>query len=256
MSGQITRRLKPEEEELLHKHEELIAIRATLAERELDLIELRRELAMFEGRYLRRVGVLYAELDEWNARIAELHARANPSAATNATADKAREQARQTYHDAHGAASQVKDLAPSPDLKRLFREAVKCIHPDLARDLEDLERRTRFMADANHAYEALDKEALERILHEYQGSADTVEGEGVGAELVRIIRQIRQAKDRLLAIEKDLTALRVSEIGSLFVEAEALRELDRDLLDELSTSVQEKLQIVKEDYEAILKRAN
>ena len=40
MSGQITRRLKPEEEEILRKREELAAIRATLAERELELVDL------------------------------------------------------------------------------------------------------------------------------------------------------------------------------------------------------------------------
>ena len=75
MSGQIIRRLKPEEEEILRKREELTAIRATLAERELELVDLRSQLAAFEGRYLRQVGTLYAELDEWKARISELHAR-------------------------------------------------------------------------------------------------------------------------------------------------------------------------------------
>jgi hypothetical protein len=54
MSGQITRRLKPEEEELLRKREELAAIRATLAERELELIDFRSQLGGFEGRYLRQ----------------------------------------------------------------------------------------------------------------------------------------------------------------------------------------------------------
>ncbi len=95
MSGQITRRLKPEEEEILRKREELAAIRATLAERELELVDLRSQLAAFEGRYLRQVGTLYAELDEWKARISELGARLDPSAAASARAHEAREQARQ-----------------------------------------------------------------------------------------------------------------------------------------------------------------
>jgi len=76
--------MKPEEEELLHKREELAALRATLAERELELVDLRSELAAFEGRYLRQVGTLYAELDEWKARISELEARLHPSAAATA----------------------------------------------------------------------------------------------------------------------------------------------------------------------------
>ena len=59
MPGHIVRHLKPEEEELLRKREELAAVRATLAERELELVDLRRQLAAFEGRYLRQVGTLY-----------------------------------------------------------------------------------------------------------------------------------------------------------------------------------------------------
>ena len=79
MPAQIIRRLKPEEEEILRKREELGTIRATLAEREVELVDLRSQLAAFEGRYLRQVGTLYAELDEWKARISELHARLAPS---------------------------------------------------------------------------------------------------------------------------------------------------------------------------------
>ena len=54
MSIQIVRRQKPEEEEILRKREELPAIRATLAGRELELVDLRRELAAFEGRIYAR----------------------------------------------------------------------------------------------------------------------------------------------------------------------------------------------------------
>jgi hypothetical protein len=60
ISAQITRQLKPEEKEILRKREELAAIRAALAERELELVDLRGQLAAFEGRYLRQVGSLYA----------------------------------------------------------------------------------------------------------------------------------------------------------------------------------------------------
>src|SRR6516225_9198364 len=100
--SRLIRQLKPEEEELLRKREELAAIRAILAERELELVDFRRKLAAFEGRYLREVGTLYAELDEWKARIAELRARPHPSDTSHKEAEDARQQARQTYEEAHG----------------------------------------------------------------------------------------------------------------------------------------------------------
>jgi chromosome segregation ATPase len=242
MSGPITRRLKPEEEELLRKREELAAIRARLAECELELVDFRSQLAAFEGRYLRQVGTLYAELDEWKARISELQARLHPSGASHAQAEEAREQARQTYQDAHGKASETHDFPPSPELKSLFRDVARRVHPDLSKDADDLERRTRFMAEANRAYEAGDAEALRRILDEYQDGAGAVEGEGIGAELIRIIRQISLAKFRVSAIEQELAALRQSEIALLKKQAEDKQQEGGDLLAELATVVREQVE--------------
>jgi hypothetical protein len=254
MSRPIIRRLKPEEEEVLRKREELAAIRATLAERELELVDLRSQLASFEGRYLRQVGILYAELDEWKARISELEARLHPSAASTAQAEEAREHARQTYEEAHGQASEAKDFTASPELKRMYREAAKRIHPDLATDPADRERRTRFMAEANHAYEAGDAESLKRILDEYEDGAEAVKGEGIGAELIRIIRQISLAKTRLSAIEQELATRRNSEIALLKKQAEQVQQEGRDLLAELAAAVREQIDRAKKKHESLLQQ--
>lgn len=254
MSGQITRRLKPEEEEILRKREELAAVRATLAERELELVDLRSQLAAFEGRYLRQVGTLYAELDEWKARISELQARLDPSTTSKEQAEEAREQARQTYADAHGKASETHDFTPSPELKWLFREVAKRIHPDFSKDSADLERRTRFMTGANRAYQAGDAEALQRILDEYRDGADAVEGEGIGAELIRIIRQISSAKSRVAAIEQELAILRQSEIALLKKQAEESENAGRDLLAELAATIREQIELAKKRHESLAKK--
>jgi chromosome segregation ATPase len=253
MSGQIDRRLKPEEEELLRKRAEFAAIQATLAERELELADLRSQLAAFEGRYLRQVGTLYAELDEWKARILELQAQRDPSTATNQQAEEAREQARHTHETAYGDASKTQHFTPSPELKTLFREVAKRIHPDLARDSADRERRTRFMAEANSAYQAGDAEALRRILDEYRDGTDADLGDGIGAELIRIIRQISDARKRIASIEQESAALRQSEIAQLEKEAEKAQQEGRDLLTELAAAVREQIQRVKKEYEALAK---
>jgi hypothetical protein len=213
----------------------------------------RGQLAAFEGRYLRQVGTLYAELDEWKARISELQARLDSSAASKAQAEEAREQARQTYEDAHGKASETQDFAPSPELKRLFREVAKRIHPDLAADAVDQERRTQFMVAANRAYEAADAEALQRILDEYQDGADAVKGDGIGAELIRMIRQVSLAKTRVSAIERELAALRQSEIALLKKQAEEREQEGADLLAELATAVRRQIELVTKEYESLVK---
>ena len=78
MAGEIIRSQTPEERELEKKKAELAALEIELIQREIDLATLRAELTDFESRYLRTVGVLYAELDDIEAQIAEAQARRNP----------------------------------------------------------------------------------------------------------------------------------------------------------------------------------
>jgi DnaJ-class molecular chaperone len=183
-----------------------------------------------------------------------LRAQLHPSGASTAQAEEARERARRTYQDAHGVASEAKDFTPSPELKRMYREAAKRIHPDFSTDSGDRERRTRFMAEANRAYEAGDAEALQRILDEYQDGADAVTGEGIGPELIRIIRQISLAKTRLSAIEQELAALRKSEIALLKKQAEQTESEGHDLLAELEAAVREQIELAKKEHESVLKQ--
>jgi hypothetical protein len=253
MATEIVRHLTPEEEELHRKREELAAIRSALAERELKLADFRSQLAVFQGRYMRQVGVLYAELDDWQARIAELQAKLDGSESARERAAQARDQARTTHEAAHGEASKAPDFQPSADLKALFREVAKRVHPDFAKNAEDEHRRTRAMAQANEAYSRGDADALQRILDEYRDDSDSVPGEGIGAELIRIIRQLSQAKKRLAAIEKELSELRQSEIALFHQDAETAQQQGRDLLAELATAAREKIAKAKKNHEVLSK---
>jgi predicted nucleic acid-binding Zn-ribbon protein len=251
MSREIVKKLTPEEEELLRKREELAGVRGALAERELELADLRAQLRSFEGRYLRQVGVLYAELDNWEAKIAQIEASLNPSPTTSQRAQESRKRAEETHEATHGEASKARDFQPSADLKSLFRETAKRLHPDFAKDEADRLLRTHLMAQANVAYSQGDAEALQRILDEFGNSPESVQGEGVGAELVRIIRQIHQARKNIAAIENELNSLRASEIAQLKQDAEAAQRQKRNLLDELAADVRERIANVKKRHETL-----
>ncbi|HEY0306544.1 MAG TPA: hypothetical protein VGB94_00135 [Acidobacteriaceae bacterium] len=252
MPSEIVHQQTPEEAELLRKREELASVRATLAERELELADLRAQLKGFEGRYLRQVGVLYAELDEWSARIAELEASRDTTPAAQQRADEARKRADGTHEATHGETSQTQDFQPSADLKNLFREVAKRIHPDFAKDAADQQRRTRLMAQANDAYSRGDVETLQRILDDYRESSESVQGEGIGAELIRIIRQIHQARKNIAAIEKELNSLRTSEIAQLKQNTKAAQQEGRDLLAELAADVRERVAGLEKKHKTLV----
>lgn len=249
MSGEIVKKLTPEEEELLRKREELAGVRGALAERELELADLRAQLKSFEGRYLRQVGALYAELDDWEARIAELEASLETTPVAQQRAEQARKRADDTHEATHGEASQAQDFQPSADLKMLFRDVAKRVHPDFAKDDADRQRRHDLMTQANEAYGRGDAETLQRILDEYDEASESIHGEGIGAELIRVIRQIHQARKNIAAIEQELTHLRASEIAQLRDDEEIARQEGRDLLSELGARVAGKIRVAKKVYE-------
>ena len=242
---------KPEEEELARKREELLHLHLELSERELALTSLRLELASFEGRYLRTVGVLYAELDAINAEIATQVAQQVDKEEARQDAASARQQAEDSYSAAHGKASEISEFIPTPDLKRLYREVAKRIHPDLASDPNDRAKRERLMSDANQAYERGDADALKQILEDYESSPEAYPGDGAGAELVRVIRKIKQGKSRLTRIEAEFRQLIASEISQLKIKTKEAEQQGRDLLAEMASNVQRQIELGKGRLETL-----
>ena len=250
MNSEIIRHLSPEEQELARRREELAFLQADLTDRELYLANLRAELAAFEGRYLREVGVLYAELDEWNAKIAELIAEAEGTSKTQTAATEARKQADETYAAAHGEAAKAADFSPSQELRKLFREVIRQIHPDNATDEADRAVRNRLTAEANLAYRRGDADALRRILEEYKSSPESVKGEGVAADLQRVLRQIERIVKRLAQIEAEVAELNSSEIAKLMATAETAKTKGRNLLAEMAKDLKRRIQTARREYEA------
>ncbi len=243
-------RLSPEEEELAKKRDELELLQVQLAEREMYLANRQAEIAAFEGRYLRQVGVLYAELDDWNAKIAELLADESGTEEARSAATQARAQAAESGAASHGEAAESKEFAPSPELKSLYREVAKRVHPDLATDDVDRSQRERLMAKANRAYQNGDAEALRGILQEYESSPASVRGTGVAADLVRILRQLKQVRDRLARIEDEIASLGGSDIATLQAKAEDAGKKGRDLLAEMAANVQGRINSARQQYQS------
>jgi len=169
METTLIRRKTPEERELENKHARSATLEAELAQRELDLATLKAELQTFEARCLREVGILYAELDEIEAQVAETQARLNPQdRRAQEHAEAACAQARKSAQTAGAAqeAGDQKQFTASESLKKLYRDVAKSVRPDLAADETQRLRREKLMAEANQAYEAGDAVRLQAILCE------------------------------------------------------------------------------------------
>ena len=246
MPAEIILQPNPNAADLAEKRERLAAVRAALAERESDVAQLHSQLKVFEGRYLQRVGVLYAELDEIAARITEREVDLYDSYSARRRAQEARERAQETHEAAFGADQEPEEFDPAPSLKTLFREVARRIHPDFASDEAEQKHFTLLMTRANQAYSRGDAETLQRLLDDHlEINAARAEASGSdesdGVTLLRLARQIQHAERDIAALEGELQTLLGSEIGQLYTGAEAAQQDDRDLLAELAASLRERI---------------
>jgi hypothetical protein len=251
MSAEIILQRTFDASALLEKREQLAAIRAALAERESELAEMRAQLKTFEGRYLRQVGVLYAELDDLEARIAEREVDLYESDSARHRAEEARRRAQETHDAAFGDAHEAEEFDPPPSLKTLFREVAKRIHPDFARDDAEQKYFTLLMARANHAYSRGDTETLQRLLDDHREMHAVVADEPASAELLRITRQIRYAERDIAALDAERHTLLSSEIAQLHTDTEAAACEHRDLLSELAARLREQIGAARRRFELI-----
>ncbi len=242
---------RPEDAELSRKREELAELQVRLADLELQLLTLRLELAEFEKLYHSKVDLLYAELDEVEALIAERLAQLRPLDSN--TAQKASE-ARKRAEESRRVADDSSRTLPHPversqKLKDLYRAAAKQLHPDLAQDDRDRAIRERLMTEANLAYAKGDEGSLEAILEEYQSNPDTVLGSDVGAELVRTIRRISLANMNIRKTETEISSLNASEICKLKTTVDEGRRRENDVLGDLVENLKQNVRARRQHLE-------
>ena len=250
MATQPMNRQTPEERELEKKKAELEGLESQLADRELEMATLQADLSVFEQRYLSIVGARYAELDALNARIAEEDARMNPKdSGAKEKAAQARSRAEESAQSVGTEEPPIPQNAfnPSEDMKKLFREAAKTMHPDLTTDPAERARRNKLMAEVNQAYRDGDQPKLEAILRAFSASPEAVKGEGTGPELVRAIRKIAQVEERLKTIEGTLTGLKATDLHVIFIKAKNAEAEGRDLLSQMAWQVVTEIAAARED---------
>ncbi|MCH7623952.1 MAG: J domain-containing protein [Nitrospinae bacterium] len=215
----------------------------------MELSTLKGELHLFERRYHLVVGAKYTELDEVKAQILELASRLYPrSDEFRAGAQSARERAQgsaKATEDGESDSPEGDVFKPNENLKKLFREVAKKIHPDLASDEKEKNRRHVLMAKLNQAYDRLDEEAIHAVLLEWEAGHHPEKNQTLGTQLVKIVRQVAQIKKRLSRIEEELVEIKNSGMHQLMKKMASAEKTGVDLLEEMAASVDEKIDSIK-----------
>jgi hypothetical protein len=229
----------PGAEELARRKAQLLVLSRRLLDRERDLASFRGELHAFETSYRKALGARYARLDELAERLDQTAPDAGDAAGPDRDGDDPAERypgqglpggQNWAWGEREPDREPERRAPVSDDAKRLFRQLARLIHPDLAGDQRERERRTNLMVAANDAYEQGDVAALERLLEDWQASPEAVTGDGAAAELERTLRRIAQVEARMRGIDEELAELEASAMGWLRRRVEKAAHEGWDLL--------------------------
>jgi regulator of replication initiation timing len=201
------------------------------------MTEVKAELEQFEAQYVMEVGRLYAELDDIEAQIAEDEVKLNPDdEEIKKRADEARKRAEESAEATEDENWQActQKWHPSAEAKKAYRNLAKIIHPDLAIDTEERERRHTLMSKLNDAYTDGDQKMLNKLVEEYRDAPELVKGDSVGDQLVRVIRQISQVTTRLKELRAENLELELSELFVLRNKVRSEQLAGRNLLKQMA----------------------
>lgn len=234
--------LAPEEIELNKKRAALERLKDRLADREEEMTDLRAELEQFEAQYTMQVGRLYADLDNIEAQIAEEEFKLVPDD------EEIKKKVEELHRRAEESAKRLEEAEalaaegwqPTAEAKKAYHNLARTIHPDLALDPKEKEKRHGLMAQLNEAYSAGDQPTLDKLAEDMRNSPDLVKGDSIGDELVRVIRQISQVKKRFKEIQKEKLTAEASELYLLRERMQAEATEGRDMIKQIAarTAVQ------------------
>jgi hypothetical protein len=199
-------------------------LRDQLAELEVEHATLRAELIAFEADYLRQVGVVMVQVQELEARILALIAVQSGADGDRAAAEAAEQRFRETT-TALRAIPVPAGPPPTDDLKTLFRDAAKRMHPDLVREEAGRTHAEAFMKRLNSAYKTGDDEAIRNLVRQWETSPYAVPVNDKGAS--------RALQVAVAEAQRRLDEARESELARLMEQALAASMAGRDLLAEL-----------------------
>ncbi len=225
----------PEEIELHKKMRVVGRLAKRLADAEAEMTDLRLRQESFEARYTMSVGRLYAQMDELEAQIAEEEYKLVPDdVEIKKKAEEMRRRAEDSAARPAEAESHEVDWKPTAEARKAYHDLARVIHPDLAMDTAEKERRHALMAELNQAYSAGDQARLDKLVADFRMSPDLVTGDSVAEKLVRAIRQISQMNTRFNELRMEKQAVEATELFELRLKVEAEAGEGRDLLDQMA----------------------
>ncbi len=107
------------------------------------------------------------------------------------------------------------------------------------------------MIEANRAYAAGDEERLRWILQAWERSPEAVPGHDPEATRLRLVRRIAQIEEELVALARDLVALKDSPLWKLKVMVDEAAARGKDLVRDMVKRLKRDIMVATNRLDAI-----
>lgn len=206
-----------------------------LTELEVQAAELERQreetesrIRDFEKRYRPAVGDRYLELEDLKDQIQKAWRLVQQARNGEDLSPRPEPEAEDAPHEA---------FKPEGNLRRLFRELARRIHPDLASTAAERKQRHEFMSEATYAYRAGDERRLQWLFEHWEATLNS-RAEG---ELDRTNQKVAWARYRIRELNSTIASLNASSIAQIMREADEARIQGRNWVIELRNRVVDQL---------------
>lgn len=210
---------------------------------EAEYEQAREEIRLFEKRWKPAVGARYQELENLKERIVRARKLIRLAEAGTLRGDGG--------EDASVEAPQ-QVFRPEEELRKLFRDLARRVHPDRAEDSEDRLRRHEFMAEASRAYRNKDHRRLQWLLEHWLASPRLAPGRDHHSRVARTNQKIAWARYRVQEMNHLIAELHSSFMTEMRRECNAAASEGRNLVAEMRARVIRDIEKAELDYERVL----
>jgi hypothetical protein len=245
---------------------EVSAAREHLAQLEQEHADLAMDLRNFELLYQARVGLLEAQFEaaqlhiaEYKLRIELLRYRGKALAPSQLEAEveyRLRDQrrhaesieteARTAQNKWAAIAYDQPDPAANLDLKQLYRELAKRLHPDLAQDPAERTSRSQRMAQVNELYAKQQIDVLRQILRDVTLDQARVH-ENDEQRLRRLKYERTQLADSIRRVKSEIAEMERGMLLQLKIEYALQKARGRNVLDEVADRMRAQVQSAQDE---------
>jgi len=248
----------PEEQELFKKEEVFKDKKIELSELELNLTTLQGDLRAFEMEYYVKIGSKYITIDNLKATIDNILLARDPSSKifqkrVRENKSKASENAKVENEMSNLINEKTKKFNPTNELKSLYRDLAKLLHPDLVLDSEEKNRRHKLMQTINEAYQNNDYDKLKHIYEEEKNNPDLIKGEDIGSSLIRIIRKLSQVESRIQHIQNEINIIKETELFTLYTTFINAKEGKNELFNKIQNDLDIQINTLSKTINALNK---